>query len=138
MNLNLFFFIDINIDDNLIFMRKVIFLQNLYLCIFKAFFFKMLFYQHLSPVYDVRSDLITFYQSKLQLQIFPLRLFYSIIIDLRNTGALFQIDIQPYLRTIYLSYRNSDIRKQPLPPKTFYGSRNSVSGYFDRFPYRQS
>ena len=135
MNFNFFFLIDIDIDNHLIFMRQVIFLQNLHIDIIETFLFEVFLYQQFCTVYQVGRNLISLYQSQLKLKIFPLRFLYSVIIDLRNTGTLFQADIQPRFIAIYLGNLNSYIRKQPLFPETLYSPGNIISRNFHRFPH---
>ena len=82
MNLNFFFFVDVDIYNNLILGRYIVPLYDIDLGILKALIVKMFVNSYFGTVYQIRGDLVSFNQSQFCFQIFTFGFLYPVIIDL--------------------------------------------------------
>ena len=138
MDLGLFILIDIDIHDHLAFIRGIVLLLDLDIHVLKAFAIEELLDHDLGTVHDVRCHLETFLQAQLRLQVLTLAFLDTVVIDLRDTRTLLQLDLQPNLVALDLRCQNLHIRKQAMFPKTLHCCSDLLSRYGNLIAYRQA
>ena len=131
VNLDFLFLIDINVNDHLVFVGEVVGLLDIHLGIFEALLFEMFLDNRRGAVYDIGRYLVSFDQAQTHFQVFPFALFDTVIIDLRDTGLLFQLDFEPRFIAIGFGPFDNHIREESLPPKFLGGIGNSVTRDFN-------
>ena len=78
---HLLLFIDVDIENDLIFVCDVIALQNLDVRILVSFVIEVFLRQEARPVDDVGSNLSASQQSEFLFQVFPFRFLYAAVVD---------------------------------------------------------
>ena len=89
-------------------------------------------------VHNVRRHLETFLQAQLRLQVLTLAFRDPVVIDLRDTRTLLQLDLQPNLVALDLRRQDLHIRKQAMFPKTLHCCSDLLSRYGNLIAYRQA
>ena len=138
MDLGLFILIDIDIHDHLALVRGIVLLLDLNIHVLKAFAIEELLDHDLGTVHNVRRHLETFLQAQLRLQVLTLAFLDPVVIDLRDTRTLLQLDLQPNLVALDLRRQDLHIRKQAMFPKTLHCCSDLLSRYGNLIAYRQA
>ena len=131
-HLHFFFFIDDNIQYNLIFIAHIVSLSHFDVGIFKTFIVEISFSQYFCAVNHVRRNLGPFKQTQFIFHIFAFRLFQSYVVNHRHSGSKSQVHVQENLITNDRIGRDFHVREQSMSPITLHGVGNIVSrnGYF--------
>ena len=138
MYLDFFFLVDVDVDNDLILVREVIFLIDGDFGILETLVVVIAFDEEFGPVDEVGGNLVAFYQAEALFKFFAFRLFYADVVDLRDAGALLQGNVEPHLVAGHLGYRNGNVGKEALFPKPLNGIGDGFAGNLDDIAHRKA
>ncbi len=138
VDLELFFFIYIYLQYNLVFLGAVGSLKDAYFGITKTLLLKEAFDDCLCPVDLRRCNLIPFYKADLLLNIFLLAFFHAQVANVGNAGTVGEFDLKPDAVAFDPLLQYLYIRKQTLFPETLQCVGNILAGDLYLLPLRQS
>ena len=138
VDLCLLVLVDIDIDNHLTFIRRIILLLDINLDILKALIIEETLDNRLRTVHHVRCNLITLPQSETSLQILTLTFLNTRIMHLRYTRPLFQLYFQPDLVALDFRGQDLDIREQTMFPEPLDRSCHLITRHRNLFADRQA
>ena len=131
MHLRLLLFIDINIEDDMIFLCHIIALTDYHVSILEAFVVEISLSKDFRTVDHVRSDLRTLEQSQFLLHVFTLGFLESVIVDGGDSWSSLEIDVQIYVVSDDGVSRYFHVREESMTPITL----DSISDFISRNGY---
>ena len=131
LNFDFLFLVDVDVDDYLVFVGEVIGLPDVYLGILEALLLEMFLDDGGGTVDNVGGNLVTLHQPQTHLQIFALALLEAVVIDLRDTRLLLELNFDPRLVAIGLGQLDDHVGEEALPPEFLGSIGNGVTGNLD-------
>ena len=119
-------------------MGQVILLHQINLHILESLCIEELLDDQFGTVQHIGCNLEALLQAQLLLQVFPFPLLDAMIIHLRNTRTLLQLDLQPNRIVLDLIGHDLHIGKEAMLPEAFDRCRDLVTRYRDFVTYRQT
>ena len=98
----------------------------------------MLFDKNLGAVYQVRSNLATFNQAQLFLQVFTLAFLHSAITDISDTLTRSELNTKINLVIDYFISEYLHVREQSMSPIPFNSTGYIITRHCNSLPYRQT
>ena len=138
VDLGLFVLVDVDVQNHLALVSQVILLNQIDLHILEALCIEELLDDQFGTVQHIGCNLEALLQAQLLLQVFPFPLLDAMIIHLRNTRTLLQLDLQPNRIVLDLIGHDLHIGKEAMLPEAFDRCRDLVTRYRDFVTYRQT
>ena len=93
-HLHLLLLVDDDVEDNLVFLRYVVTLDNLDVGVLESLVVEVFLCENLRTVYHIRRNLCALEQSELLLHVRTLRLLQSYVVDGRDTRSHLEVYVQ--------------------------------------------
>ena len=137
-HLHLRLLVDVDVEDDLILLGYIVALGDFDVGVLKALVIKILLCQYLSTVNHVGRNLTALQDAEFLFHILALRLFKTVVIDLRHTRAWAEGDVEPNLVADDGVGRDLHVGEQTMTPIALDGIGNLAARHRDALAYRQS
>ena len=138
VDLNLALLVHIHIQNDSVWSAGIIARHYVNLRILITFLIEVFLCQNLGTVDHIGCELIILYQTQFLFQVLTLVLLYTVVVDLRNSGARGQLDMQKYGIVSDAVCTDGHIAEQSVAPITLDGLGNLFAGKCDNLPHRQA
>ena len=126
-NPRLLVFGDVHVHDHLAVFPRILTLHDVHLHVLEALAIEIFLDERLCAIHHIGRDLMALAQTELCLEVFAFALFHAVIVDLRDTWALLQADLEPHLIALDASGQDLHVRKQPMLPEAPHRVRDLIA-----------
>ena len=137
-HLHLLLLVDDDVEDNLIFLRYVVTLDNLYVGVLESLVVEVFLGKNLRAVNHVRRNLCAFEQSEFLLHVRTFRLLQSHVVDGRDTRSHLEVDMEVGLVLYERVNGNGHFREESVLPVVLDGVRYLVARQINLLSHGQS
>ena len=128
MDLDFLVLVNVDIDNHLVLLAQVRNLNDLARRLAEALAGVIFLDEELDAVGDVGGHLAARLETQTLNDVFLLATLHAVVVHLRHTGLLTQVEYQPRLVVVDFLYLNLDLGEQALTPETLGGTLDVLAG----------